>query len=201
MTNIMTDKEFFKFIKKLNTPKKVQDFLDTLGVNKKDTVSSPRVCILNKKAHCLEGALLAHSAFMACGRESYLLDIKSKREDLDHVVVLFKEKDFWGAISKTSYPVLRFRDPVFKNPRELAMSYFSEYFLEDGRKTMLSFSRLFSLKNRSKNWMTTNEDLYEIGWEIDNIKHFRVAPLKNLRFLRRAHPIERVRVFGKKAKI
>jgi len=142
----MTDKEFFIFLKKLNTPTKIQDFLNSLENNKKDTIFSPKLAVLNKKAHCMEGALIAHCAFILNNKKSFLLDIRSKKKDLDHIVTLFREDGLWGAISKTSYPVLKFRDPVFKNVRELVMSYFSEYFLEDGEKTMLDFSTPFSLE-------------------------------------------------------
>lgn len=192
----MTDKEFFKFLKKLNTPAKIQDFLNTLENNKADTVFSPKVSIENKTAHCLEGALIAHTCFILNKKESFLLDIKSKRNDLDHVITVFKEDGLYGAISKTSYPVLKYRDPIFKNIRELAMSYFSEYFLENGEKTMLSYSAPFSLEKRKNFWITTNEDLYEIGWEIDNIKHFEIAPKKAMQKLRKADKDEIFRVFG-----
>ncbi len=192
----MTDKEFFKFLKKLNTPTKIQDFLNTLDENKTDDIFSPKKSIENKKVHCLEGALIAHACFILNKKESFLLDIKSKRNDLDHVITVFKENGLYGAISKTSYPVLKYRDPIFKNIRELAMSYFSEYFLENGEKTMLSYSAPFSLEKRKNSWMTTNEDLYEIGWEIDNIKHFEIAPKKAMQKLRKADKDEIFRVFG-----
>lgn len=193
----MTDKEFLRFLKKLNTPKKIQDFLNTLENNKADTVFSPKKSIENKTAHCLEGALIAHACFILNKKESFLLDIKAKRNDLDHVVAVFKEGGLYGAISKTSYSVLKFRDPVFKNARELVMSYFSEYFLENGEKTMLSYSSPFSLKKRNISWITTNEDLYEIGWEIDNVKHFEIAPQKVMKKLRKADADEVSRVFEK----
>jgi hypothetical protein len=193
----MTDKEFFKFIKKLNTPIKIQDFLNTLEENKTDNIFSPKKAIENKKAHCLEGALIAHCAFILNNKVSFLLDIRSKKSDLDHVVTLFKEDGLWGAISKTFYPVLRFRDPVFKSARELVMSYFPEYFLENGEKTMIDFSTPFSLEKRDNSWMTTEEDLYEIGWEIDSIKHFDIAPKKVLKKLRKADTEEILRVFNK----
>lgn len=192
----MTDEEFFKFLKKLNSPTKIQDFLNTLENNKADTVFSPKVSIENKTAHCLEGALIAHACFILNKKESFLLDIKSKRNDLDHVIAVFKEGGLYGAISKTSYPVLKYRDPIFKNIRELAMSYFSEYFLENGEKTMLSYSAPFSLEKRKNSWITTNEDLYEIGWEIDNIKHFEIAPKKAMQKLRKADKDEIFGVFG-----
>lgn len=193
---MMTEKQFESKIKKLKTPKKIQDFLNSLKNNKEDSVSSPKVCLEKNKAHCLEGALIAHCAFLLNGKESFLVDIKSKKNDLDHVVTLFKENGLWGAISKTSYPVLRFRDPVFRNPRELVMSYFPEYFLENGKKTMLAYSTLFSLKKRKKDWMVSTDDLYEIGWEIDVIKHFPIAPKKSLSRLRDADKEEVKRVFG-----
>lgn len=194
----MSEEEIFKILKKLNTPSKIQDFLNTLKHNKGDCVFSPKYSILRRKAHCLEGALIAHTCFILNKKKSFLIDIKSRKEDLDHVVVVFKENGFWGAVSKTSYPVLRFRDPVFKSIRELIMSYFPEFFLENGKKTMISYSRPFSLLKRKDNWQTTKEDLYEIGWELDILKHFSIAPHKTLSKLRLADREEMERVFRKR---
>jgi len=84
--------------------------------------------------------MLAAAALWHNGYPSLLLDLKTTDADADHVVALFKEGGRWGAISKTNHAVLRYRDPVYRDPHELAMSYFNEYFLDSGVKTMRSFS-------------------------------------------------------------
>ncbi|MEK7065905.1 MAG: hypothetical protein AAB938_00970, partial [Patescibacteria group bacterium] len=151
-------------LKRLSTPHKIQDFLDTLPINFEksgDTCLSPRAVLREKKAHCIEGALLAATALWIAGKRPLLLDFKTTPEDEDHVVALFKENGYWGALSKTNHAVLRFRDPIYRTVRELALSYFHEYFMvETGKKTLKSFSRPFSLKRFGTKWITSEKNLW-----------------------------------------
>ena len=120
-----------KILKKLNSPIKIQNFLDTLSINHEkngETYKSPRRVLADKSAHCLEGAMLASLCLWIAGKQSLIMDLKSDCGD-DHTVALYKINGYWGAISKTNHATLRFRDPVYKTIRELALSYFHEYFL------------------------------------------------------------------------
>lgn len=122
----LTPKEY-QFLKRLNTPNKIQDYLDTLPINYEksgETYHSPRFVLQHKKAHCLEGALLAAVALMIQGYKPLLLDLRTTSRDTDHVVASENFNGYWGAISKTNHAVLRYRDPIYKTPRELALSYF-----------------------------------------------------------------------------
>ena len=103
-------------------------------------------------------------------------------------MALFKKGKRWGAISKTNHGVLRYREPIYASVRELALSYFHEYFLPNGRKTLISYSRPFNLNKYGTSWITSEEDLYEIGYDLDQSPHFEIVP-KGLK-LRRADPIE-----------
>ena len=189
-------KKELSLFKKLSTPIKIQDFLDKLAINfEKDgeTYTSPRITLMRKKAHCLEGALVAAVALWLQGQKPLLLDLKTTDDDEDHVVALYKINGYWGAISKTNHVVLRFRDPVYKTIRELATSYFHEYFLnKNGKKTLRSYSKPFDLRSLGDEWVTTPKDLYYIAKKIDDIKHFPIFPKKNYKFLRRANKIERL---------
>src|SRR3989344_3997414 len=112
----LTDKEE-KILKKLSAPGKIQDFLDALPLNHEkegDTYMSPRRVLREKKAHCIEGALLAAAALSLQGRSALIMDLTSARGDDDHVIALFKENGYWGAISKTNHAVLRYRDPIYR---------------------------------------------------------------------------------------
>jgi hypothetical protein len=184
-----------KALQKLSTPNKIQDYLDSIPFNfekKGDTLMSPRRVLREKRAHCIEGALLAAAALQYHGRKALLLDLKVASPDLDHVVALYKENGYWGAISKTNHAVLRFRDPVYKTVRELALSYFHEYFLPDtGRKTLRSYSRPFPLIRYGKEWMTAEEDLWSIGAALDDTRHYPTVPKKNKALLRKASVHER----------
>ena len=125
-------------LKKLNTPAKAQDFLNSFKFNfeedGKQTLKSPVRVLREKKAHCLEGAILGAYILSLHGHKPLLLHLQTTKEDFDHIVAPFKEKKLWGALSKTNHGVLRYREPVYRNIHELVMSYFHEYFLDDGKK-------------------------------------------------------------------
>jgi hypothetical protein len=164
-------------LRRLNSPVKIQDFLQTLPMNFHDEYRSPRVVLQTRKAHCIEGAMLAAAALWLQGKEPLLLDLKSGRGDDDHVVALFKHKNFWGAISKTNHAVLRYRDPIYKSVRELAMSYFHEYFLDNGRKTLKSFSKPLNLKKFAhRGWTVAPGHLNYIAKALDNLPHELMIP-------------------------
>ena len=120
-----------RVLKALKTPEKIQRFLDTeIAYNKEpdgDTIRSPRRVLRDRLAHCLEGALLAAAALRVQGFPPLLLDLEAVRDD-DHVLAVFKQHGHWGAIAKSNYSGLRFREPVYRSLRELVMSYFEHYF-------------------------------------------------------------------------
>lgn len=180
---------------KLSTPGKVQDYLDSLPINfelKGETYFSPRRTIREGTAHCFEGALFAAAALAWHGQEPLLLDLKTAAPDTDHVVALFKRGRYWGAISKTNHPVLRWRDPVYASVRELAMSYFHDYFLSpSGEKTLRSFSKPFSLaRYKSERWLTAEDDLFWLVEALDDSPHVEIVGGAALRSLRKASKIE-----------
>ncbi len=182
-------------LKKLSTPHKIQDFLDSLPQNHEewgDTCRSPRAVLRDKKAHCIEGALLAATALWIHGQKPLLLDLKTTDDDFDHVVALYKKGSHWGAISKTNHAVLRFRDPIYNTVRELALSYFHEYFLGDsGKKTLRSYSRPFSLKSFGIKWVTSEDDLWDITEALDKSPHFKIIPKGHEKHIRLASHVER----------
>lgn len=182
-----------KFLRKLNSPQKIQDYLNSLPFNFEkngETIMSPRRVLKEKKAHCLEGALLAAAAIWVGGGRPLLLDLKTTREDMEHVVALFKKFGRWGAISKTNHTILRYREPVYKTVRELAMSYFHEYFLESRKKTLRSFSKPFSLAKLGKSWLTAEDDLFFISEALDKVPHEKILTPEMERNLRKIDPIE-----------
>jgi hypothetical protein len=183
------------FIQKLNTPNKIQDYLDSIPFNFEEcgeTCMSPATVLKGMKAHCIEGALFAATVLWAHEQSPLILNLKVEQSDYDHVVALYKENDRWGAISKTNHNVLRFRDPVYKTIRELAMSYFHEYFLvSSGKKTMTGYSRPVNLKRFGTEWVTSPNDLWDIAEYIFDSRHTSIIPPKNKRLIRDAHIIER----------
>jgi hypothetical protein len=180
---------------RLDTPRKIQDYLDSLPANFEldgDTHMSPRRVIATRVAHCTEGALLAAACLIYNGRDAFLLDLRSLPTDQDHVVTLFRERGYWGAISKTNHAVLRWRDPIYESPRELAMSYAHEYFLPGGTKSLMSFSKPFRLTRYApKRWVTAQDNLDWLVIALDDSPHIPIAPRRVLKQRRRTSRFER----------
>lgn len=188
-------KEEERIFKKLDTPIKIQDFLNEIPINYEhdgvDTWRSPRRVLRDNKAHCVEGSLFAAAVLWYHGHDPLLMGFRTAPKDEDHFVALYKTHGYWGAISKTNHSVLRFRDPVYKTPRELAMSYFHEYFMyEDGKKTLRDYSEPFSLKKLGTDWVTSEEELFEIVDAVNESRHFSVIPKENARNIRNADEVE-----------
>ena len=181
-------------LRPLNTPQKVQAYLDSLPINfeeKGDTYMSPARMVEAKVAHCAEAALFAAAALAYHGEKPLIMDLRSIGKDVDHVVALFRQNGYWGAISKTNYPVLRYRDPIYPDPKSIALSYFHEYFLDTGQKTLREYSAPFDLsKYDPKEWVTEEKDLYDLIQELDDSRHYSLVPKKNERLIRKATKFE-----------
>jgi hypothetical protein len=192
-----------RVLQKLSTPQKIQDFLDSFPINVlggEHTMRSPREVLKIKKAHCMEGALLAAASLAYHGEPPLLMDLRSVAHDLDHVVALFKENNLWGSISKTNHPVLRYRDPIYRSVRELAMSYFHEYFIggqknkknkRRGEKTLRAYSKPFDLRRYApEKWVIVKGNLDWLAEALDDSAHFPIAPATAIKKLRKASDFE-----------
>ncbi|HZP77940.1 MAG TPA: hypothetical protein VFB45_17470 [Pseudolabrys sp.] len=182
-------------LERLNSPQKIQSFLDGLPVNFCLTAwetMSPRRVLKARIAHCAEGALLSAAAFAYHGQPALIMDLRATPHDDDHVVALFRERELWGAISKTNHSILRWRDPIYRTPRELAMSYAHEYCMDSGEKSLVAFSRPFLLTRYAPEvWVTSSDNLDWLMDALDDAPHEPVAPRPALRSRRRASAIER----------
>lgn len=179
-------------LQKLNTPAEVQDFLNGLPFNFEtggETLKSPLFVLREGKAHCLEGALLGAYILSLHGFKPYILHLKATKHDYDHVIAPFKVRGLWGALSKTNHAVLRYREPIYKNIRELVLSYFHEYFLNDGRKTLRQYSKPLNL-NAFGNWAVMQGNLWDIDKKLDKTKHYDILPKAHIKRLRKADKVE-----------
>ncbi len=190
-------REEYTMLARLTTPTKIQGFLDTLAFNWEkggDTHRSPRSVLATRRAHCIEGALLAATALWIAGEPPLIMNLSPQagRGDFDHVVALFKRGGRYGAISKTNHAVLRFRDPVYRTPRELALSYFHEWFLpKTGEKVLECYSKPLDLCKRfGTAWITAENDLWEVADALDATPHYDLVPKGNWRFVRNADAME-----------
>ncbi len=165
----------WKALRRLSTPEKIQRFLDCdVAYNKErdgDTIRSPRRVLGDRTAHCLEGALFGAAALRVNGFPPLLLDLEAVRDD-DHVLAIFRQRGYWGAIAKSNYAGLRFREPVYRTLRELAMSYFEHYYNLDAEKTLRAYSRPVNLRRFDPiDWMTAEDDLWAISDYLFAIPH------------------------------
>jgi hypothetical protein len=179
---------------RLDSPQKIQAFLDRLPVNFEldgESTMSPRRMLKARTAHCSEGAIFAAAVLAYHGEPPLLMDFQALPSDEDHVITVFKERGLWGAISKTNHAVLRWRDPIYRSARELAMSYAHEYYLWSGKKSLLAYSRPFSLARYTpKRWVIEEEDLDWLLWALDSSPHVAVAPNRALQMRRRTSAVE-----------
>lgn len=186
----------YDVLAKLSTPIKIQDYLDTLCFNfekQGDTHMSPRRVLRERKAHCIEGAMLAAAALWVAGEPPLLMNLSSVmgKGDVDHVVTLYKRGGYYGAISKTNHAVLRFRDPIYRTPRELALSYFHEWFInETGEKVLECYSKPLDLRRFGAAWITTEKDLWDVSDALSIAPHYDLVPKGNRRYLRKADGME-----------
>lgn len=196
------NKKELKVLRKLNTPAKIQDFINGIPINfesdgRGETCMSPRKVLQTKKCHCIEGAFLAAACILmnkiGLGKP-LVVDMKGTRDDWDHVIAVFWQDGKWGAISKSNHAVLRYREPVYRDIRELVMSYFHEYTDDrgEGRKTLRSFSMPVDLSIFGKEWIFSDEDLWHIHDYLDSVKHYKILTRKQTAKLRRADKIERL---------
>lgn len=163
-----------RLLRSLSNPWKIQKYLDTIPYNREpngDTCRSPRRTIRDQTAHCFEAALLAAAALRINGLPPLIVDLESVRDD-DHVIVVFQVDHHWGAMAKSNYSGLRFREPVYRTLRELVMSYFEHYYNLRGEKTLRAYSRPVNLTRFDViNWMTAEDDVWEIPEYLTTIRH------------------------------
>ncbi len=184
----------FAVLRRLNTPRKIQDFLFGLTQNFEpdgDTCRPVREVLRTRSAHCIEGAMLAAAALWVHGEPPLLLDMRAER-DYDHVVALFRRNGCWGAISKTNGVFLRWRDPVYRTLRELALSYFHEYCNRRDHKTLREYSVPYDLRRADPAvWSSGAKHAWEVAETLDDVRHFRIVSRRQLKEVTRRDPFER----------
>jgi hypothetical protein len=169
-----------KIFAKLKSPAKIQAYLDhEIGYNVEpegDTCYSPRTVLQKGVAHCMEGALVAAAALRMLGHPPLLVDVEAVR-DTDHVIAVYRVNGRWGSVAKSDYSGLRSREPVYRNIRELVMSYFEHYFNPAGEKTLRTYSRPVNLRRFDAiGWMTCERDVWEIPNYLCEVSHTPLLP-------------------------
>jgi len=185
----------FATLRRLATPEKIQGFLNSLPVNfepEGETVFSVREVLAHRCAHCIEGAFVAACALWIHGEPPLVMHLDCDPCDYPHVLALFRRHGSWGAISKTNGTPLRYRDPVYRSLRELAMSYFHEYSDKRGRKTLRSYSISFDLRRLAPAlWVTNDRPCRETHDRLAALRHYALVSTRQQRLLSRRDPFER----------
>ena len=184
----------FAVLRRLDSPQKIQTYLHGLRQNFEpdgDTCRPVGEVLKSGRAHCIEGAMLAAAALWVHGEPPLLLDMRAER-DFDHVVALFRRNGCWGAISKTNGIGLRWRDPVYRSLRELAMSYFHEYYNRRDHKTLREYSVPFDLRRmETAVWVSGSKNCWQVGEKLDELRHFKLVDGRHLKAVTRRDPFER----------
>ena len=159
-------------LRALKTPARIQGFVDSLTYQYADTAGSPARVLRERKGHCLEGALLAAAALRVNGHAPLLMDLEAVHDD-DHVIALYRERGLWGGIAKSNFAGLRFRAPVYRTLRELALSYFEHYYNLRGERTLRAYSAPVDLARLDRcHWMTAEEDVWCVAEALIAARHY-----------------------------
>lgn len=159
----------------LTSPFEIQAFLDGLLYSDDPFYRCPLRVVQERKAHCFDGAIFAAAMLRRLGDPPLILDMLPNHRDDDHLLALFKRNGRWGAVAKSNFLGLRFREPVYRSLRELVMSYFEHYFNVEGEKTLRGYTIPLNLKRFDKlNWMIRDEPLDRIAHRLDGIRRFNV---------------------------
>jgi hypothetical protein len=161
-------------LRSLRTPAGIQKFIDGMEYHLAGTAWSPRLVLREHTCHCLEGAIFAAAALRVIGFAPLVIDFEAVN-DTDHVVAVFKIDGHWGALAQSNYSGCRYREPVYRSLRELAMSYFEDYFNQRCERTMRTYSKPVNLARFDKlNWMTTEKPIWFIPEYLVDIPHIKL---------------------------
>lgn len=158
-------------IRALKNPHGIQRFLNETPYHLARSAWSPRRVLRERTSHCLEGAIFAAAALRVLGFPPLILDLEAEN-DTDHVIAVFQIRGYWGSIANSNYAGCRYREPVYRSLRELAMSYFDDYFNLRAERTLRTFSRPVNLcRFDDRGWMTSEKDVWYIPEYLLDIPH------------------------------
>ena len=185
----------FATLARLRTPQRIQEFLNAIPINHEldgDTTLSVREVLRQRRAHCIEGAFVAACALWIRGVPPLVMHLDCDLSDYPHVVTLFRARGRWGAISKSNGAALRFRDPIYRTLRELAVSYFHEYSDRRGRRTLRSYTSAFDMRRIDPQlWVTRAEACSDVDDRLSGLRHYPLVSTRQANALSRRDAFER----------
>jgi hypothetical protein len=167
-----------RVLRALKTPIQIQHFIDALDYQYANTAWSPQRVLRERKGHCMEGALLAAAALRVNGYPPLLMDLEAVQDD-DHVIAIYRQRGLWGGIAKSNFAGLRFRSPIYRTLRELALSYFDHYYNLRGERTLRSYSAPVNLERLDdQHWMTSEKNVWFVAEALIAARHYPLFPEK-----------------------
>jgi len=161
-----------KQLRSFKSPDRIQEYLDRLRYRYAGVPRSVRSVLESRTANCFDGAMVAAAALEQLGHPPYIMDLRAVEDD-DHFLAVFKLNNCYGAVAKSNYSGLRYREPVYRTLRELAISYFENYFNLSGKRTLREYSALYDLRREKlTDWRMGTDSIEDIGTRIDAIRHY-----------------------------
>ena len=176
--NNMLTKQEKALLSELDTPVKIQHFINSIPYSNDHFYRCPLQVLREKKAHCFDGALFAAMALLRLGYPPLILELIPNARDDDHLLAIYKQHNHWGAVAQSNFTGLRYREPVYRSLRELVMSYFEDFFNSAGEKTLRGYRGPINLKIFNiLNWEITDDGLETLADEMDNYRiHAIISP-------------------------
>jgi len=152
-----------RLLKRLTTPARIQDFLDECAYSTDAINHCPLYVMRRHAVNCFDGAVFAAAALRRLGYPPLIIDMLANRRDDDHILALYKREGHWGALAKSNFTGLRFREPVYRTLRELMISYFEQYYNTAREKTLRGYTQPLNLKTLDKiAWLTEDTAMEQI---------------------------------------
>ena len=178
-----------RLVSRLTTPFKIQAFLDDIPYSGEERYRCPLTVLRDRKGHCFDGAIFGAAMLRRIGYPPLIVDMLPNKRDDDHLLALYKVDGHWGAVAKSNFAGLRFREPVYRTLRELVMSYLESYFNLRREKTLRRYSRPLDLSRLDRlGWMTAEEDLWVIAEHLVRLPH---CPVLDPGMVRRLGRVDR----------
>jgi hypothetical protein len=164
-----------KTLNRFHTPFKVQEFLDSLPYSEESRYRSPLSVLQDNKAHCYDGAVFAAAALRILGLRPLIVELLPNDRDDDHIIAIIRQGNRWGAVAKSNFVGLRYREPVYHSLRELVMSYFESYYNIKGERTLIGYTAPLNLDRFSKqDWLVNDTVMDSISDALDDARKYRI---------------------------
>lgn len=173
---------------KMDSPFKIQAFLDSIPYSSEPVYRCPLQVLRDRLAHCFDGALFAAASLRQIGYPPLIVDMIPNDRDDEHLLAVYKLEGYWGAIAKSNFVGLRFREPIFRSLRELVLSYFEQYYNTGHEKTLRGYTVPLNLESFDKfDWMISNVSMEQIAQRTDQIRRYYLLTPK---MIERLSPVD-----------